>query len=148
MDGRVRVLHPFNIISVISRRWKGEYERLCAMKRHLGLGRISPPVGFEPATPFFYPKSGALTAQPRGRFIKKKKHNALQRSEGCSQYTYEWPCLPESMTLWHFKPPLLILTLQEQFLPPALQIRIHFQTLSFLPLKVQRTVAIHFPCKG
>ena len=32
MDGWVRVLHPFNSISVILRRWKGEHERLCAMK--------------------------------------------------------------------------------------------------------------------
>ena len=39
---------PFNSISVISRRWKGEHERLCAMKRRLGSGRISPPAGFEP----------------------------------------------------------------------------------------------------
>ena len=31
---------PFNSISVISRRWKGEHERLCAMKRRLGPGRI------------------------------------------------------------------------------------------------------------
>ena len=38
----------FNSISVISRRWKGEPERLCAMKRRLGSGRISPPAGFEP----------------------------------------------------------------------------------------------------
>ena len=52
MDGWVSVLSPFNSISVISRRWKGEYERLCAMKRRLGLGRISPPAGFEPATPW------------------------------------------------------------------------------------------------
>ena len=52
MDGWVRVLRPFNSISVISRRWKGEYERLCAMKRRLGSGRISPPAGFEPATPW------------------------------------------------------------------------------------------------
>ena len=52
MDGWVRVLHPFNSISVISRRWKDEHERLCAIKRHLGLGRISPPAGFEPATPW------------------------------------------------------------------------------------------------
>ena len=37
--------------SVISRRWKGEHERLYAMKRHLGSRRISPPVGFEPMTP-------------------------------------------------------------------------------------------------
>ena len=50
MDGRVRILRPFNSISVISRRWKGEHERLCAMKRRLGSGRISPPAGFEPAT--------------------------------------------------------------------------------------------------
>ena len=52
MDGWVRVLRPFNSISVISRRWKGEHERLCAMKRRLGTGRISPPTGFEPATPW------------------------------------------------------------------------------------------------
>ena len=51
-DGWVRVLRPFNSISVISRRWKGEHERLCAMKRRLGSGRISPPAGFEPATPW------------------------------------------------------------------------------------------------
>ena len=36
MDGWVRVLRPFNSISVISRRWKGEHERLCAMKHRLG----------------------------------------------------------------------------------------------------------------
>ena len=52
IDGWVRVLRPFNSISVISRRWKGEHERLCAMKRRLGSGRISPPAGFEPATPW------------------------------------------------------------------------------------------------
>ena len=52
MDGWVRILRPFNRISVISRRWKDEHERLCAMKRRLGSGRISPPAGFEPATPW------------------------------------------------------------------------------------------------
>ena len=52
MDGWVRVLRPFNSISVISRGWKDEHERLCAMKRHLGSGRISPPAGFKPATPW------------------------------------------------------------------------------------------------
>ena len=52
MDEWVSVLRPFNSISVISRRWKGEHERLCAMKRRLGSGRISPPAGFEPATPW------------------------------------------------------------------------------------------------
>ena len=50
MDGWVRVLRLFNSISVISRRWKGEHERLCAMKRRLGSGRISPPAGFDPTT--------------------------------------------------------------------------------------------------
>ena len=52
LDGWVSVLRPFNSISVIQRRWKGEHERLCAMKRRLGSGRISPPAGFEPATPW------------------------------------------------------------------------------------------------
>ena len=37
---------PFNSILVISRRWMGKHERLCAMKRRLGSGRIS-----SPATP-------------------------------------------------------------------------------------------------
>ena len=50
--GWVRVLRPFNSISVISRRWKGEHEKLCAMKRCLGSGRISPPAAFEPPTPW------------------------------------------------------------------------------------------------
>ena len=52
MDGCVRVLRSFDSISVISRWWKGEHERLCAMKRHLGSGRISTPAGFEPVTPW------------------------------------------------------------------------------------------------
>ena len=30
------------LVSVISRRWKAEHERLCAMKRRSGSGRISP----------------------------------------------------------------------------------------------------------
>ena len=33
---------PFNSISVISGQWKDEQERFCAMKRHLGSGRIVP----------------------------------------------------------------------------------------------------------
>ena len=52
MDGWVRVLHPFNSISAISRQWKEEHERLCAVKRCLGSGRISPPAEFEPVTPW------------------------------------------------------------------------------------------------
>ena len=39
--------------------------RLCAMKRHLGSGRISPPDSNPRPRD---PKLGALTAQPRGRF--------------------------------------------------------------------------------
>ena len=31
---------PFNSISVILGQWKGEHERLCAMKHHLGSERI------------------------------------------------------------------------------------------------------------
>ena len=64
MDGWVRVLRPFNSISVISRRWKGEHERLCAMKRRLGPGRISPPAGFEPATPWSEVGSANRSATP------------------------------------------------------------------------------------
>ena len=52
MDGWVRVLRPFNSISVTLRQWKDEHERLCAVKRCLGSGRILPPAGFEPATPW------------------------------------------------------------------------------------------------
>ena len=62
MDGWVRVLRPYNSISVISRRWKGEHERLCAMKCRLGLGRISPPAGFKPATPWSEVGSPNLSA--------------------------------------------------------------------------------------
>ena len=32
--------------------WNGEHERLWTMKHRLGSGRISPPVGFEPTTPW------------------------------------------------------------------------------------------------
>ena len=41
----------FNNISVISEGWKGEHERLCALKRLLGSERISPAAGFEPGAP-------------------------------------------------------------------------------------------------
>ena len=41
----------FNSISVISEGWKGEHERLCAM-RLLGSERISPATGFEPGAPW------------------------------------------------------------------------------------------------
>ena len=60
---------PFNRISFISGRWKGEHEKLCAMKRCLGSEIISPPAGLESETPD--PKSGALTARPRGHFYSR-----------------------------------------------------------------------------
>ena len=41
---------PFNIILVISRRWKGDNERFCAMKCRTVMSWISPPAGFEPGT--------------------------------------------------------------------------------------------------
>ena len=43
---------PFNSISVLSGWWKGEYERLCAMKHCLGSERISPLAGFDPVNPW------------------------------------------------------------------------------------------------
>ena len=71
MDGWVRVLRPLNSISVISRRWKGEHERLCAMKRRLDSGRISPPAGFEPATPWSEVGSANRSATRTLRFWKE-----------------------------------------------------------------------------
>ena len=47
----LRFHRQFNSISVISGRWKGEHERLCAMKRRLGKDRILRPAWFEPETP-------------------------------------------------------------------------------------------------
>ena len=38
---------PFNSISVISGQWKAEQERFCAMKCHLGSGRIVPSGWFD-----------------------------------------------------------------------------------------------------
>ena len=60
------IFSPFNSISVIPRRWEGEHERFCAMKRRLGSGSTSPPAVFKPATRD--PKTRALTARPRSRF--------------------------------------------------------------------------------
>ena len=65
----VRFNVPFNSISVISGRWKGEHEKLCAMKRRLGSEKILPPAGFKPGTRD--PKSGALTSRTRGRFYSR-----------------------------------------------------------------------------
>ena len=50
-DDELGVYVSFNSITVISRPWKGEHERLCAVKRRLGSERSSTPTGFEPVTP-------------------------------------------------------------------------------------------------
>ena len=52
MDGWPAVFASFQQYISHSGRWKGEHERLCAMKRRLGSERISPPAGFEPETPW------------------------------------------------------------------------------------------------
>ena len=44
------ILRPFQQYFSHIGRWKGEHERLCAMKCRLCSGRISPQAGFEPAT--------------------------------------------------------------------------------------------------
>ena len=50
--------------------------------------------------------------------------------------------MSESITLWHFNPPLLILTFTSAVSSyRLLEIGIHLQILSFLLLRVQRTVA-------
>ena len=85
-DGWVRVLRPFNSISVISRRWKDEHERLCAMKRRLGSGRISPPAGFEPATPWSEVGSANRSAT---RTLHKSEQMKLDKSGINKQNCYE-----------------------------------------------------------
>ena len=42
---------PFNIIVVISRRWNGDDERLCAGERSIFMRWTPPLAGFEPGTP-------------------------------------------------------------------------------------------------
>ena len=48
MDGAL--LHHFNSISVISARWVGDNERLCAIEPHLQLKRFSPEARLETGT--------------------------------------------------------------------------------------------------
>ena len=48
----LRVYVLLDNISVISGRWKGDHDRLCAMNHRLGSNKISSPVGFELATPW------------------------------------------------------------------------------------------------
>ena len=50
---------------------------------------------------------------------------------------------PESITLWHFKPPLLILTFTRAVSSPRLlEIGIYFQIVSFLLLNVQKILLL------
>ena len=58
-DNRDLVFYvPFNIMKVISRRWKGYNERLCAKKHCTVMDRFPPSAGFESWTRDL--KSGAL----------------------------------------------------------------------------------------
>ena len=86
MEGWVRVLHPFNSISVISRRWKGEHERLCTLKRRLGSGRISPPAGFEPVTPWSEVGSANRSAM-------RMLHVIIGILDPCDAKTYHIKCI-------------------------------------------------------
>ena len=98
-DGWVRVLCPFNSISVISRRWKGEHERLYAMNRRFSSGRNSPPAGFEPATPWTevgsanrlatqtlltYEPTG--TCMPKSPMLKQVRQKPLTRTKSAPQF--------------------------------------------------------------
>ena len=91
MDGWVRVLRPFDSISVISRRWKGEHERLFAMKRRLGSGRISPPAGFEPVTP--WSEVGSANRSATRTLPTPKEENIIQRIKCPDKMHPRWhPC--------------------------------------------------------
>ena len=89
MDGWVRVLHPFNSISVISKRWKGEHERLCEMKRHLGSGRISPPAGFEPVTP--WSEVGSANRSATRTLQSSNESETAQMCYNTSIGSFSWP---------------------------------------------------------
>ena len=43
-------LSPFNSILAISRRWKADDERMCAVEPRLRLRRFPPPAGLEPGS--------------------------------------------------------------------------------------------------
>ena len=79
MDGWVRVLRSFNSISVISRRWKSEHERLCAMKHRLGSRRISPPAGFERVTPWSEVGSANRSATRTLQYCDEAKMRTRQK---------------------------------------------------------------------
>ena len=53
---------------------------------------------------------------------RKYTHNALQRSEGCSQYTHKWPYSPnqayQESSLPGISNPIAWDWIQVQFLPP------------------------------
>ena len=50
MDGQLTILRPFKSVSVISRQWGSDNERLCAMESCLMLERFLPPGDDEPGT--------------------------------------------------------------------------------------------------
>ena len=79
-------------VSVISRRWKGEHERLCAMKRRLGSGRISPPVGFESATPWSEVGSANRSAT---RTLLCASREGAQVAYGVDRQTTKWTRVEE-----------------------------------------------------
>ena len=82
---------PFNSISVISRRWKGDYERLCTMKRRLGSGRISSAAWFEPVTPWSEVGSA-------NRSATRTLHTKFKREATCDLFCRNTQSLP-SLTL-------------------------------------------------
>ena len=66
----------FQLINNLYLNWcdkkqSGEHERLCAMKCHLGSGRISPPAGFKLATP--WSEVGSANRSATRMLLKKKK---------------------------------------------------------------------------
>ena len=62
---------PFNSISFLSGRWKGEHEKLYAMQCRLSAEIILPPAGLEPETP--WSEVGSATTRPRGRFYSRAR---------------------------------------------------------------------------
>ena len=99
MDGWVRVLRPFNSISVISRRWKGEHEMLCAMKRRLGSGRISPPAGFEPVTPWSEVRSANRSAT---RTLLIPGNKMCRHFSAPGQFGKDYPFLIMEIVYFHY----------------------------------------------
>ena len=136
MDGWVSILRPFNSISVISRRWKGEHERLCAMKRRLGSGRISPPAGFEPATQWSEVGSANRSANPAT--TEYYFHWVLfpWTNPATTEYYFHWVLFPwtnPATTEYYFHEPTQLS--RSTFLLPV-KYRAHSGALSYLTIVV------------